>query len=355
MDAVRQIVEESCNIVLLGAGASCATCPEDKNGKTLPLMDNLAKTVGIEEDLKSCGGEPDQNFEEIDIEDDGKRNSIHKKVRSYFEEIVISDTSTIYDFLVLALDENDLLASFNWDPLLCQAWGRNLKFAKDKLQRKLPMLVFLHGSVGIGYCEECETAGLRTFACPKCRKCLKPCPLLFREKGDDGVLRKDYDKNLFIKNGWDVFTDKMEKRGLLTIFGYSLPETDAEVRERLEKIWLLHKKQHTAWLRDVEVIDRKDEVYENWRDFCLPSKDSEGVERYGETNRIKRVCGFKDEACDFEKPFIARYPMWISEAWRRMQIDGDWGCDPIEDPLKIGVPLSEFHQWFEELLRSQNK
>ena len=348
MAVMHQIIKKSYNVVLLGAGASYAACPEDKNGKSLPLMGNLAETVGIEEVLKEFGWTPGQNFEEIYIEDDEKRNSTHKKIRSYFEGIEIPDTATIYDFLVLALDENDLLASFNWDPLLSQAWERNREFAQRKLQRELPTPVFLHGSVAVGYCKQYKVARSLPFTCPVCKEDLKPCPLLFPEKGDDGALGKDYGKNSFIKSEWDVLKNRMERCGLLTILGYSLPGTDAGARERIKEVWLLHKKQGTDWVRDMDVVNPDEEAYKNWKEFRRPSENSKGAERYLQTNHL-------DWSRDFKGSFIARYPMRIQEA-RIASIEGDWGCAPLLDAhLKIGIPLPEFHQWFEELPRSQNK
>jgi hypothetical protein len=49
-------VNESPHIVILGAGASIAACPQgDRNGRTLPVMNNLIDVVGIG-DLLTVGG-----------------------------------------------------------------------------------------------------------------------------------------------------------------------------------------------------------------------------------------------------------------------------------------------------------
>ncbi len=58
----------------------------------------------------------------------------------------LPEDPTIYDYLVLSLRSKDLIATFNWDPFLYQAWVRNKTFVDD-----LPHLSFLHGNVSIGY------------------------------------------------------------------------------------------------------------------------------------------------------------------------------------------------------------
>jgi hypothetical protein len=54
------------HVVLLGAGASRATClAGDKNGKVLPLMLDFTKVLGLGPMLSGWGLDPNQNFEDI--------------------------------------------------------------------------------------------------------------------------------------------------------------------------------------------------------------------------------------------------------------------------------------------------
>jgi hypothetical protein len=46
----------------------------------------------------------------------------------------------------LSLREKDVIATFNWDPLLFAACARN------HTRTKLPYIIYLHGNVAIGYC-----------------------------------------------------------------------------------------------------------------------------------------------------------------------------------------------------------
>jgi hypothetical protein len=48
---------------------------------------------------------------------------------------------TIYDHLVLSLRPKDLIATFNWDPFLYQAFVRNGHVGD------MPYLAFLHGTM----------------------------------------------------------------------------------------------------------------------------------------------------------------------------------------------------------------
>lgn len=79
---------------------------------------------------------------------------IERRINDYFGNMQLPDEPTIYDYLVLSLRDKDLIATFNWDPFLYQAWVRNGEFTKD-----LPRLSFLHGNVAIGYSKEDKRCG----------------------------------------------------------------------------------------------------------------------------------------------------------------------------------------------------
>ncbi len=66
---------------------------------------------------------------------------MQKRVLEYFETLEIPDKVIIYDYLILSLREKDIIATFDWDPLLLKAYSRNLK------AKPLPKLAFLHGNV----------------------------------------------------------------------------------------------------------------------------------------------------------------------------------------------------------------
>jgi hypothetical protein len=89
-------------------------------------------------------------------------NEIQKRVREYFETLEIPNTVTIYDYLILSLREKDIIATFNWDPLLLKAYLRNRE------AKPLPKLAFLHGNVYLGVCHTDQRLGYLGSLCEKC-------------------------------------------------------------------------------------------------------------------------------------------------------------------------------------------
>ena len=184
-------------------------------------------------------------------------NEIQKRVHEYFVTLEIPNTVTIYDYLILSLREKDIIASFNWDPLLLKAYLRNRK------AKPLPKLVFLHGNVYLGVCLTDHQLGDLGTLCIKCRKPLQPVQLLYP------ISKKDYNKDSVIKDQWDRLTDKLEDCYFFTIFGYSAPKTDYEARKLMKKAWSDNK---TVELSQIEIIDIKDqeELRKNWSEFISP-------------------------------------------------------------------------------------
>lgn len=133
------------HVVILGAGASLAAFPNgDKNGRKVSGMDGFFENLGFDLNLDSHSS---RNLEDIYINaDEELKDEIEYIIEEYFRRLKIPKTPTIYDQIVLGLRPKDLIASFNWDPFLVQAFVRN------KTQFNLPQIVFLHGNVAIFYC-----------------------------------------------------------------------------------------------------------------------------------------------------------------------------------------------------------
>lgn len=119
-------------------------------------MDGFLEALEMTEIVEGIGlGTKSKNLEDIyselhdrnDCED--VRLLLDARIREYFLALEIPDRPTIYDMLLLALRKKDLVATFNWDPLLLQAYQRAARITKD-----LPELAFLHGNVMVGYCRE---------------------------------------------------------------------------------------------------------------------------------------------------------------------------------------------------------
>lgn len=144
------------HVVLLGAGASRAAFPDgDASGRRLPVMNDLIEVTGLQQLVAKAGLQPGRNFEET--YDELRANpdlaplaaELEDSIRTYFGEMQLPDQPTLYDHLVLSLRPKDVVATFNWDPLLAQACVRNAHVAQP------PMVLFLHGNTGIGVCEDC--------------------------------------------------------------------------------------------------------------------------------------------------------------------------------------------------------
>ena len=117
------------HVVIIGAGASKAACAVDKNGNTVPLLRDVHKVLGLNDELKPYG------FSDAELADfELLYSNIYNKeeyvdlqkmletaVIQYFQTLRLPDDPTLYDYLVLSLTEKDAIVSFNWDPFLIQA------------------------------------------------------------------------------------------------------------------------------------------------------------------------------------------------------------------------------------------
>src|SRR6185369_2043497 len=99
--------------------------------------------------------------------------ALQQAIRSYFAGMVLPKRATLYDRLLLSLQPRDLVATFNWDPLLFQALWRNRHLAK------LPSPVALHGSVALGACRHGHSLGYRWISCNVCHEPYEDVPLLY--------------------------------------------------------------------------------------------------------------------------------------------------------------------------------
>lgn len=258
-------MNHSPHVVILGAGASRAAFRNgDANGKQLPLMADLPDCLGLREAIRSAGFSDATGFEAVydEIARTGKHPSlkakIESRVRSYFESLVLPEEPTLYDYLLLSLREDDLIATFNWDPFLAQSFRRNIRVAS------LPRLAFLHGNVEIGVCIKDRVTGFRGDTCNKCGKPLEPTTLLYP------VRDKDYSSAPFIANEWAVLKDFLSRAYMVTIFGYGAPTTDAAAVELMSKTW---GDNPTFELGQVGIVDIKSEAeLENtWKPFFCRS------------------------------------------------------------------------------------
>ena len=123
------------HLVILGAGATIATIPAgDKYGRKSSVMDNFISELQELYERNDC-----QNI----------RLALEERIFNHFDLLCLPDQPTIYDLLIISLRKKDAIATFNWDPLLLQAYNRVVKITDD-----LPELLFLHGCVHAGICRQ---------------------------------------------------------------------------------------------------------------------------------------------------------------------------------------------------------
>lgn len=229
-------------------------------------MADLVEQVGLAELLQESGIENSsgQNFEliyESLVADASKAEvvrTMEARIRDYFAGIVISPKVTLYDKLLLSLRPKDFIATFNWDPLLVQAFKRN------RSVKLLPRVLFLHGSVDAGACNEHRQKGFLDGSCSVCRCQFGPVPLLYP------IGRKNYETDPFIANEWMELREAMQNAYILTIFGYSAPASDVAAREVMLEAW---KMNETRELAEIDIIDIKDKsaLETSWSPFFVRS------------------------------------------------------------------------------------
>jgi hypothetical protein len=262
-DGIRTVYQGPRHVVILGAGASIASTLHNRepSGKLLPSMENFINVVGLAEiidsaDIDCLSG----NFEEIysclsiKEPDSPLIQEIEQRIANYFRGLALPKTPTIYDYLLLALRHKDLVATFNWDPFLFQAFTRNRHIAD------MPNLSFLHGNVAVGYSAEDQRAGPAGMYSKATGREFVPTRLLYP------VTHKNYNRDKFIAHEWDRLKWWLQEAQRITIFGYSAPATDVEAVELMSNAW---GNPHQRNLEQIEIIDvqPKDTVIDRWRRF----------------------------------------------------------------------------------------
>jgi hypothetical protein len=318
---IKQIQMEKPHVVILGAGASRATFPNgDKNGVILPLMNDFVEVLGLNDLLSQT----DIDFETINFEeiyDQLHQNDVHREIRGklekviydYFSHLEIIDEPTIYDHLLLSLRDKDVVATFNWDPFLLQAYRRNVK------KFKLPQLLFLHGNVGVGYCEKDKVARINGSLCSKCGFVIEPTKLLYP------VAEKDYHLDGFISAQWEELGQHLQSAFMITIFGYGAPQSDVSAIDLMKSAW---GNVNQREMEQTEIIDirNEDDLCNTWEPFI-------------HSHHYETHSSFYDS-------WIANHPRRTGEAYINQYIDAQF-IDNNPIPKEFAFP--ELWAWFDRL------
>lgn len=299
-DEYEALMKKRPHLVILGAGASVAAIPHgDANGKKTSVMNGFIDMLNMRDLFKDIRlNTSSENLEDIYTELSQRSDCsdllgvLNDRIYNYYFDFQIPHTPTIYDYLLIALTKKDAVASFNWDPLLLQAYQRVSKITKD-----LPELIFLHGNVYVGICKECKRGGFIQLNCPDCGKNFQPVPLLYP------VANKNYDDDIYIRDSWNALRWYLKGAFMLTIFGYSAPKTDSAAVAIFKDAWGETEKRA---LEQIEIIDIKPEteLVETWNDFI-------------HTHHYEIHSSFFDS-------FIAKFPRQSCEKFFDMAFNCEW-------------------------------
>ena len=261
-DEIKNLEMKRPHVFILGAGASLAAFPNgDRNGLKLPLMRNFVGVLGLDTLLEENNIDyKEKNFELIyaQLHSDQRYSDLTEELESvvfsYFSKMELPDLPTVYDHLVLSLRGKDIIATFNWDPFLWQAGARNHEYVE------LPRIVFLHGNVAVGYCLEHKIKGPVSGACRICGRPFTPTRLLYP------IEEKNYNEDAYISAEWQTLRNYLKHAYMLTIFGYSAPQSDVEAIQIMKQAWGHVEDRH---LEEVEIINLRseDELRQTWDPF----------------------------------------------------------------------------------------
>lgn len=322
---IVELMRRRPHLFILGAGATKATIPNgDKYGRQSPVMENFLREIGIESLLNGVKlRTKSHNIEAIYSELVTKPEytdivtKIEEGIVTHYRQMQIPDAPTLYDYLILSLRKKDCIATFNWDPLLIQAYNRVNKITHD-----LPEMLFLHSSVAVGICEDCRHyEPYRNKYCSLCGEPLISPRLLYP------VENKDYSQNIYIQDAWNTLQNYLETACIVTIWGYSAPKSDKEAK----KIMLKAFSSDYRPLDQIEVIDIADEdkLYETWQPFAKNTNYHLNIHK------------------SLMDTYIGEFPRRSVEGYVKRNIEGWWGgstfvmkeCNTFEELAKLVEPL----------------
>ena len=336
-EGINQVYGGGGHVVILGAGASIAATirnPE-KNGKQLPSMDNFVDIVGLSDLIDLVPKElRAKNFETLytNLHNDNPNSEllqeIERRIKLYFGDMELPDEPTIYDYLVLSLRNKDLIATFNWDPFLYQAWVRNNKFTKD-----LPYLSFLHGNVAIGYSKEDNRCGPVGMYMRADGGYFEPTNLLYP------VEQKNYTDDPFINVEWErvkYWLSKETGTVRATIFGYGAPASDLEAVSLLNNAWGTPDDRE---MEQFEIIDitPENELVDRWKGF-IHSHHYDTADNYFDS-----ILGLNPRRTS-ESYFSHYMPMSPDEAFRKN--------NPVPRDFET---LEELWEWHKPLIEAEER
>lgn len=331
-DKLYESLSTRPHVCILGAGATMAAIPNgDFYGNKSSVMNHFIENLGLTEILKKAPiTTSSTNFEDIYSEMDARsdcflyKNVLEDRVINYFGNLRIPETPTVYDYLVASLRSKDYIFSFNWDPLLIQAHRRVSEITDD-----LPLLVFLHGNVGMKICSKCNQ--LQSVENSHCCEC--GCKVFNAPKILFPIKNKDYTSSPYIKTAWKALLNVISSCTYLTVFGYSAPKSDSNAVEAMQLAFDSNFRKFDR----IEIIDTapKDVVYDSWSHFFHSTNDHYNI-----------VDSFWDSS-------FVEFPRRTIEGYCKRNIKGWWGSSNLQ--LHQCETFEEFKLMFQPIIEEDNK
>lgn len=329
-NAIIEAIRKRPHLFILGAGATKATIPDgDKFGRQSPVMDNFMHEIGIDDLLDGVKLETKSNnieaiYSELATKPEYAEvvTKIEDGIVAHYRQMQIPDAPTLYDYLILSLRKKDCIATFNWDPLLIQAYNRVNKITED-----LPQMLFLHSSVAVGICEDCKHyEPYRNRCCSICGKPLISPRLLYP------IENKNYSQNIYIMDAWNSLQCYLEKACVVTIWGYSAPKSDREAKKMMFKAFSSDYRP----LDQIEVIDiaAEETIYETWQPFAKSNNYHLNIHK------------------SLMDTLIAEFPRRSVEGYVKRNIEGWWNGSTLR--LKKCNTFEELAKLFEPLLQNES-
>ena len=328
---IAEIMRSRPHLFILGAGATKATIPKgDKFGRQSPVMENFMQEIGIDGLLDGVALKTkSKNIETIysELASKPEYTDVVRKIENgivdHYRQMQVPDTPTLYDYLILSLRSKDCIATFNWDPLLIQAYNRVNKITSD-----LPQMLFLHSCVEVGICEDCKRFGpYSNKYCSECGKPLVSPRLLYPVKN------KDYSQNVYIQDAWYRLLYYLEKACIVTIWGYSAPKSDKEAKQMMLKAFSSEYRP----LDQIEVIDIADEevLHKTWQPFAKNTNYHLEIHR------------------SLMDSLIGEFPRRSIEGYVKRNIEKWWNCSTLR--LKECSSFDELAQLMAPLIDNESQ
>jgi hypothetical protein len=201
-----------------------------------------------------------------------------------------------------------------------QAYLRN---AKSGLS--LPRLVFLHGNIQVGYCDNDKVMGLAGSRCRHCGGFYQRAPLLYPIK------RKDYAQNTFIASEWKTLEWGFQNAFMITVFGYSAPKTDEEAKNAMLQAWGGGNKRSMEQTSFI-TMQSDTEVADSWKGFIHSH-------HYEVQN-------------DFYESWIANHPRRTGEAYWNQYYEAKFIDN---NPVPRDLEFPGLWEWYEKFKQAEQR